>query len=164
MSALILSTAIAIAAEEHLNQLDKGGSPYILHPLKVMYLLKTDDYELMAMAVLHDVIEDTKREKQDMTNILINRGMTPRIMNCLKLLTKTKGQDYQEYINGIKTNIDAIRVKMADLRHNTDIRRLKGTTEKDQIRTKKYHETYEDLKLTLHHFNLTTTQPKHLIL
>ncbi len=138
----ILAKAIQIASEKHFGQYDKSGMPYILHPLKVMHYLKTDDLELMAMAVLHDVVEDTDTTYQD----LKDAGMTDRIIDALRLLTKVRGQTLREYVEGIKTNTDAIKVKLADLRHNSDIRRLKGITEKDVNRMRKYNEIYMELK------------------
>lgn len=130
----VLSNAIALAAEKHKFQFDKGGQPYILHPLKVMHYLKTDDHELMAVAVLHDVVEDCDVTFADLEAM----GMTPRIINALRLLTKVPGQTPEEYLEGILTNVDAMRVKLADLRHNSDIRRLKGVTAKDLARLDKY--------------------------
>jgi (p)ppGpp synthase/HD superfamily hydrolase len=113
-----------------------------LHPLKVMHYLKSDDLELMAIAVLHDVVEDSDVTFAD----LYAMGFTPRIVETLRLLTKVKGQSHQEYVDGIKTSKDAIAVKLAALRHNSDIRRLKGITDKDITRMKKYNEMYLSLK------------------
>jgi (p)ppGpp synthase/HD superfamily hydrolase len=138
----VLATAIALSAERHKGQYDKGGMPYILHPLKVMHYLKTDDLELMAIAVLHDVAEDTDTTFEELELL----GMTMRIINALKLLTKQKGQTSEEYLLGILSNFDTIRVKLADIRHNTDIRRLKGITEKDVARMRKYQDMYVRLK------------------
>jgi (p)ppGpp synthase/HD superfamily hydrolase len=138
----LLAKAIALASEKHMGQFDKGGMPYILHPLKVMHYLKSDDMELMAVAVMHDVVEDcdvTFRDLEDM-------GFTARIIDALRLVTKMPGQTAEEYLNGIKSNKDAIAVKLADLRHNSDIRRLKGITEKDVARMKKYNAMYLELK------------------
>lgn len=59
MSAGLLGKAIAIAATAHQSATDKGGKAYILHPLRVMMRLRTDDEELMQIAVLHDVVEDS---------------------------------------------------------------------------------------------------------
>lgn len=138
----LLSTAIALAAEKHKNQLDKAGMPYILHPLKVMHYLKTDDQELMIIAVLHDVVEDT-----DVTFLqLAQIGFSNRVISSLRLLTKMPGQSAEEYLEGIKTNLDAVRVKLADLRHNMDARRLKGITAKDSARMDKYSRMYWELK------------------
>ena len=141
----LLETAIRVASHAHSNQFDKGGMPYILHPLKVMYYLDTDDLELMAIAVLHDVVEDTPVTFKD----LIGYGMTNRVVDAVRLLTKQKGRTFEEYKEGIKTNKDAILVKMADLRHNSDLRRLKGITEKDISRMEKYMKFYKELESSL---------------
>lgn len=141
----ILARAIALASEKHLGQFDKGGMPYILHPLKVMYFLKTDDLELMAIAVLHDIVEDCDVTWTD----LAAAGMTQRIIDGVSALTKRPGEAAAEYFARIVANSDAIKVKLADLRHNSDIRRLKGITDNDVARMKKYHAMYLELKDSL---------------
>lgn len=138
----MLSNAIAFAAEKHKNQFDKGGLPYILHPLKVMHYLKTDDMELMCIAVLHDVVEDCGVTYKDLRDI----GMSERVIEAVRRLTKISGQDMFEYLDAIKGNKDAIKVKLADLRHNMDVRRLKGISEKDAARMDKYCKMYYELK------------------
>lgn len=143
-----LALAIKIAAEGHLNQKDKGGNPYILHPLKVMHYLKTDDFQLMAIAALHDVVEDTDVTAAD----LVILGFSNRVKDAVVLLTKTPNQTPEEYFHGIASNYDAVRVKLADLRHNSDVRRLKGLTDKDLLRVRKYHDMYLRLtKMKEHH-------------
>ena len=141
----MLATAIALAAEKHNGQFDKGGMPYILHPLKVMQYLRTDEMELMAIAVLHDVVEDTEVTYHDLRKL----GMTERVVNAVMALTKVSGLTHDEYMEGIKSNHDAIRVKLADLRHNTDIRRLKGITDKDMARLNKYCKMATELEALL---------------
>lgn len=138
----LLANAIALASEKHKGQFDKGGMPYILHPLKVMHYLKSDDMELMAMAVLHDVVEDTDVTFQDLREL----GMSERVIVGVKALTKMPGQTPEEYLAGIKANPDAVKVKLADLRHNMDARRLKGVTEKDRARLDKYAKMFWELK------------------
>lgn len=138
----MLAKAIAFAATKHEDQFDKGGQPYILHPLRVMSFLKTDDEELMAIAVLHDVIEDTDATYDDLRAL----GATPRVIAGVKALTKIPGETFEEYKAKVKSSQDAAKVKIADLRHNTDIRRLKGITEKDLRRIEKYHAFYMELK------------------
>lgn len=130
----MLSAAILIATNAHAGQFDKGGVPYIMHPLKVMHYLKSDDEELMCIAVLHDVIEDTKTTYAE----LIAAGMSDRVIAGVRGMTKLPGQTVQEYKDGVFANVDSMKVKLADLRHNTDIRRLKGVTEKDIQRMVKY--------------------------
>lgn len=141
----LLGKMIVIATNAHAGQFDRGGNPYILHPLKVMHYLKTDDEELMCIALAHDVIEDTSVTYRD----LREAGMTERIIAGIKALTKQPGQTYEEYKAGVFANVDAMRVKMCDLRHNTDIRRLKGVTEKDIARMAKYHAFYMEIKAKL---------------
>lgn len=140
-----LDKALLIATNAHHGQFDKGGTPYILHPLKVMHYLKSNDEELMCMALLHDVVEDTKVTYKD----LRDDGMSERIISALKCLTKQPGQTLEEYKEVIFSNTDAMKVKMADLRHNSDIRRLKGVTEKDLARMAKYHLFYLEIKARL---------------
>ena len=146
MKGKMLSAMLAIAVARHVGQFDKGGQPYILHPLKVMHYLKSDDEELQAIAVGHDLIEDTFPSIQRGVDALEYAGMTPRIISAIVALTKIKGEPYEDYKRRVKSNPDAIRVKMADLRHNSDIRRLKGVTQKDIDRSKRYQEFYLELE------------------
>ena len=138
----MLDQMLMIATKAHHGQFDRGGNPYILHPLKVMHYLKTDDEELMCIALGHDVIEDTSVTYKD----LREAGISQRVIDGIRALTKQPGQTYDEYKQNVFANIDAMRVKMADLRHNTDIRRLKGVTEKDLTRMAKYQMFYLELK------------------
>lgn len=141
----LLGKVLVLATNSHAGQFDRGGNPYILHPLKVMHYLKSDDEELQCMALLHDVIEDTKTTWQDLRDI----GCTDRIIEGVKALTKVPGQSYEEYKEAVFANQDAMRVKMADLRHNTDIRRLKGVTQKDIERMAKYYTFYLEIQSRL---------------
>lgn len=135
----MLGTAIRIAALSHEKQLDKGGNPYILHPLAVMTNLRTNDQELMAIAVLHDVIED---DAQWTCEKLAEQGMSDRVLEALRCLTHSKEESYEDYIKRISTNRDATRVKLEDLTHNMDLRRMKGLREKDFDRMVKYTKAY----------------------
>lgn len=149
MSSTMLDSAILFACKKHSGTFDKGGNPYILHCLKVCYYLKTDDHELMCAAVLHDVIEDTDATYQDLKDI----GMSDRVIDCVRRLTKVPGETHQEYLNKVMESSDSMRVKMADLRHNSDIRRLKGVTEKDIQRVVKYQKMYQTIKEKLDGLN-----------
>lgn len=134
----LLSKAIALAADMFVDVYDKSGQPYILHCLHVMNNMPKDDPELLMIAVLHDVVEDTNITFADLVDI----GMTPRVINALQLLTHDRSQSYDDYIKAIATNRDATLVKIEDLRHNSDITRLKGLREKDFARMEKYHRSY----------------------
>lgn len=137
----LLDKMLVLATNAHAGTYDKGGKPYILHPLKVMHYLRSDDEELMCIALGHDVIEDTSVTYQD----LRDQGFTARIIEGIRSLTKLPGETYDEYKQRVFANPDARVVKKADLRHNTDIRRLKGVTEKDVARMVKYHTFYMEL-------------------
>lgn len=142
----MLSKMISLATERHAGQFDKGGRPYILHPLTVMHRLRTDDEELQCIAVGHDLIEDTDTTLDELSNM----GFSLRVRKGIQCLTKSDeiigGIDREEnYRRMVKSNPDAIRVKIEDLRHNSDIRRLKGVTEKDIARMVRYHAFYTEL-------------------
>ena len=132
-----LATAIMIASISHNNQCDKGGKPYILHPLHLMNQLLFDP-QLATIAVLHDVIEDSDATIE----YLRDKGMSERVLEALDLLTHKSGVSYATYIMDISTNYDAIRVKRKDLEHNSSITRLKGLKPKDFERMTKYHNAF----------------------
>ncbi len=130
-----LAKAISIATMAHEGQFDKGGKPYILHPLHLMNQLMFD-VPLAIVAVLHDVVEDSLYTFDD----LVAEGFSDRVLAALILLTRDDSADYlEDYIPRICTNYDAIRVKRKDLEHNSDITRLKGILDEDLERLKKYH-------------------------
>lgn len=134
--------ALQVASKAHSGRKDKGGKSYILHPIRIAMRLRTDDEELMAIAIMHDVVEDSDYTFIDLENL----GFSARVIAALKLLTHYKGQSYDEYIEGMSNNIDALKVKREDLRDNSDITRLKGVSEKDIKRMEKYQRAY--LKVT----------------
>jgi len=138
----MLSKMLVLTTLAHDGQFDKGGKPYILHPLKVMHYLKSDDEELNCIALGHDLVEDTKTTYQ----FLRDNGFSERVINGIATLTKVPGETFDEYKKRVKSNPDAVLVKMQDLRHNSDIRRLKGVTQKDIERIEKYHKFYLELK------------------
>jgi (p)ppGpp synthase/HD superfamily hydrolase len=140
-----LSAMLVLTTTRHEGQFDKAGMPYILHPLKVMYYLKSDDEELQCIALGHDLLEDTFKSVEDGVNVLRYNGFSERIIQGILALTKLPGESYVDYKTKVKQNADAIRVKMADLRHNSDIRRLKGVTPKDIERVIRYHNFYMEL-------------------
>ena len=121
-----------VAKKAHSGQIDKAGIDYIKHPETVTSFVATDEEK--AVAYLHDVIEDTSLTLLD----LKKEGFSKNIIEAVDILTKKKGQDYQSYLNLVKKNELARVVKLADLRHNSDLTRLPLITEKDLERNKKY--------------------------
>lgn len=131
----LLTKMLIIASKAHKGQFDKGGAPYIFHPIAVMQLLNTThDEELLCIALGHDLIEDTQ-----ITRIELEKAKMPeRVISTIELLTKIKGQTLDEYKQHIFASRDAMLVKLADLRHNCDVSRLKSLTDKDMERLQKY--------------------------
>lgn len=147
-----LSNMIVLATQRHDGQFDRGGMPYILHCLKVMHYTKSDDMEVMMMACGHDLFEDTFTDIESGSAFLRARGFSDRVINGIAALTKIESEAYEDYKKRVMANRDAVIVKMADLRHNSDIRRLKGITEKDIRRMERYHQFYLELKERLSEF------------
>lgn len=128
----LLEKAIGIAVSAHRGQKDRYGAPYILHPLRVMQRLSTPDQQIVG--VLHDVVEDT-----DWTfERLAEEGFPDSLLEALKAVTKTKEEDYDDFVKRSAANPLARRVKLADLEDNMDLRRTGEVTEKDLPRLLKY--------------------------
>ncbi|MCV9961436.1 HD domain-containing protein [Pararhizobium sp. BT-229] len=110
-----LDLAIKLATEAHAGQVDKAGQPYILHPLRVMQAMKTDDERIVA--VLHDVIEDTAWTCDD---LYWQHGFSPDVVAAIGALTRRSGEEYFDFIRRAAANPLARAVKIADIRDNLD--------------------------------------------
>lgn len=137
MSIKMLEIAIQIAVKYHSGQTDRAGKPYILHCLRVMFSGETIQEKIVG--VLHDIVEDTLITFND----LINAGFLKKIVEAIDCLTKRPGEKYQDYLNRIKTNPTAIKVKLNDLKDNLDVTRLKQI---DTEKINKYLKAYQFLK------------------
>lgn len=135
----LLENAILIAIHAHLGKVDKGGCPYILHPLRVMINMETIEEKIVA--VLHDVIEDSNKSIQS----LRDSDFPEEILTALSLLTKQENQDYEDYIFSIKKNELATKVKIADLLDNMNMKRIQDPTYVDIERFRKYQIAYNKL-------------------
>jgi (p)ppGpp synthase/HD superfamily hydrolase len=135
-----LEKAIQIALRAHTGQKSRDGSPYILHPLRLMTRMGTDS-ERMA-ALLHDVVEDSDVTLED----LRNAGFSEDVLTTVRLLTHEKGISYEDYVERLKPHPMARRIKLADLEDNSDIRRLSGIEERDIERLRKYHRAWQILR------------------
>jgi hypothetical protein len=134
----MLNRTIEIAAKTHAGQVDKGGMPYILHPLRVMMNFCADDDEnAQICAILHDVIEDSDITFED----LRAEGFTEDVIAALDCLTKRNGESYDDFIGRILVNELACKVKYGDLADNMDLTRIPNPTDKDMERIKKYRES-----------------------
>lgn len=126
-----LEAAIAFASECHAGQTDKGGHPYILHPLRVM--LKLDDDQRRIAALLHDTVEDC-----GVSLSLIRERFGDPIAEAVDALTKRPGESYEQFIERCGLNDIARAVKLADISDNSDLSRLKQVTSADLERVEKY--------------------------
>lgn len=130
--------AMRIAYNAHHGQLDKSGVPYIFHPIHLAEKMGTEAECIVAL--LHDTVEDT-----DVTLDELSEQFPSNVIEALKLLTHDKSVDYFDYVRMVKDNPIARKVKLADLRHNSDMTRIKNPTEKDWRRAKKYQKAIEIL-------------------
>jgi (p)ppGpp synthase/HD superfamily hydrolase len=136
-----LERAIAIAADGHAGVTDKGGAPYILHPLRMMLSLSSPDERIVA--VLHDVCEDCEGWT---LNRLRDEGFSPHIIAALDSVTKRDGEDYEAFTLRAAANPVGRRVKLADLADNCDLSRISTPTEKDYARIEKYRRAIKSIE------------------
>jgi (p)ppGpp synthase/HD superfamily hydrolase len=135
-----LEKAIQIAVQAHKGQQDKVGVPYILHPLRVMLRME-NEAEMMA-AVLHDVVEDSGWTLAD----LRGEGFTDELIRVIDSLSRRDDETYENFIARIKQNPLAVKIKLADLEDNMDLKRLQQLGEQDIKRMQKYHPAWRFLK------------------
>jgi (p)ppGpp synthase/HD superfamily hydrolase len=126
--------AMKTAYQAHEGQTDKSGVPYIFHSYHVAEQMDTE--ETVITALLHDVVEDTSLTLSD----LAKEGFSKEVLEALALLTHDRNVPYMDYIYGLMHNEIALAVKIADLKHNSDISRLDQPDEKDRERQKKYRQ------------------------
>jgi len=131
--------AMIIAYNAHINQVDKAGVPYIYHPIHLAEQMDTETECIIAL--LHDVVEDTGITFEE-----LEKEFPIEVIEILKLLTHNKEIKYMDYIAEIKKNSIAKKVKIADIKHNSDESRLDKITIKDIERRNKYSKALEYLE------------------
>ena len=124
--------ALKLCFEAHKEQIDKTGLPYVFHPFHLAEQM-TDELSTVC-ALLHDVIEDTDYTAEDLTAL----GFDEKVIEVLGLLTHEDGVPYMDYVKKLSSNETAVKVKIADLKHNSDLTRLDHIDEKALIRADKY--------------------------
>ena len=133
--------ALKLCFEAHKDQTDKTGLPYIFHPFHLAEQMK-DEYTTVT-ALLHDVVEDTDYTLQDLQNM----GYPDEVIQALTLLTHDDGSEYMDYVKRLKNNPIARAVKLADLKHNSDLSRYDMIDGNAIKRTAKYKQAIEILSL-----------------
>ena len=124
--------AMKLCFEAHKDQVDKSGMPYMFHPFHVAEQMK--DEATTIVALLHDVVEDTKYTLDDIAKM----GLGQDVVDALTLMTHDKSVEYLDYVAKIKDNPIARAVKLADLAHNSDPTRLDVIDEEARKRSEKY--------------------------
>ena len=134
-----LDKMIRINAVAFEGDFDKGGKPYILHLQRVAAGVPQDDYKAQMVAWGHDLMED----KPNWTPArLLDEGFHPAVVNSLAAMNHREGVPYMDYIKALADDYYARTAKKSDLRDNMDPSRLKGLTDKDFARMKKYQIAY----------------------
>lgn len=126
--------ALNLCFEAHKTQTDKSGMPYVFHPFHLAEQMHDEDTTVVAL--LHDVIEDTDYTLDDLREL----GFEDRVISAIALMTHDDAVPYMEYVAEIKKNPIARAVKLADLRHNSDMTRLDTVSPWDEKRAEKYAE------------------------
>jgi (p)ppGpp synthase/HD superfamily hydrolase len=124
--------ALKLCFDAHKDQVDKSGLPYVFHPFHLAEQMTDEDTTIVAL--LHDVVEDTPYTLADLAAM----GFEAHIVDALRLLTHLDETPYMEYVAQIKPNLIARAVKLADLRHNSDLTRLDAVDQKALERVEKY--------------------------
>ena len=132
--------ALKLCFEAHKDQIDKSGMPYVFHPFHLAEQMT--DEKTTIVALLHDVIEDTEYTLEDLRKI----GFAEDVLFAISLMTHADDVPYMDYVAQIKTNPIAREVKLADLKHNSDMSRLDRIAPKDEERAKKYRKAIELLE------------------
>ncbi len=135
-----LEDAISLAVEAHRGHKDRADAPYILHPLRVMLRMETETERIVA--VLHDVVEDSDLTDRD----LQKAGYSAEIVEAVKYLTRSKEEEYERYIERVKGNTLAVKVKVADLEDNLNYERIKKPNENDLKRYERYRRALATLR------------------
>ena len=136
----LLEKALAIAAKAHAGQVDKVGSAYIFHPIRVSCRCSTDEERIAAL--LHDTIEDTNVT----ADYLLGEGFPRNIVDAILSVTRNEDESYEDFIRRCRMNPIGRQVKLHDLKDNMDISRLPQVAEKDLARLNKYIDAYRYLK------------------
>ncbi len=131
----ITEKAFWVAEQAHANQIDLGGVDYIWHLIRVSQKLReiTSNKNIIASALLHDILEDTKKTENDLLF-----QFPKEIVETVKCLTREDHESYKEYLKRLKINETSRIIKLCDLTDNMNITRIKNPTKRDYDRVEKY--------------------------
>lgn len=127
--------ALKLCFAAHRDQVDKTDMPYVFHPFHLAEQMSDENTTICAL--LHDVVEDTPYTLADLRQM----GFPEAVLEALALLTHDPDVPYMDYVKEIAKNPIAKAVKMADLRHNSDLSRMEPQQIDEWVlrRNEKYH-------------------------
>ena len=131
--------ALKLCFDAHKEQVDKTGMPYVFHPFHLAEQMEDEDTTIVAL--LHDVVEDSDYTLEDLKAM----GFKDCVIEAISVMTHDEAVPYEEYILKIKENPIAKIVKLADLKHNSDLARLDKITLRDIKSNRKYKEAIKVL-------------------
>ena len=134
-----LIKAFLLCMVKHWKQKDKAGKRYVWHPIHVMINVK--GYNEKIVALLHDIVEDTDVTIPDLKNLKFSK----EVVEAVDVISKKKDQEYFSYLKLIKDNSIAKKVKIEDLKHNSDWKRLRSISQNDIKRAIKYKKAIDYL-------------------
>lgn len=135
----LIELGLEWALKAYGGKIDKGGKPYILHPLRLMARL--DDPTSQLVALLHDVIEDSPITADE----LREAGFPESVVAAVVVLTRRKGESYEAFIDRVRVSPLARKVKLLDIEDNLNLLRLSAVSDKDLQRVAKYHRAWKRL-------------------
>lgn len=153
----LIKKALIVATTAHLGRLDKGGHPFICHPISIAEKL-TGTNEVVT-ALLHDVVEDTPLTLND----LRNDGFPEEVLVALDLLNHKKTDTYFDYYAKLQTNPLAYSVKLVDLEMNLDLNRLNWVRSKDAEREIRYEAALKGFNEAKYATSFATAEDRNLL-
>jgi len=136
----IIEKSLEIALRAYGGKQDKAGKAYVLHPLRMM--LKMDTEEEMSVALLHDVIEDSDITSDD----LLQAGIPSTVVDAVVILSKKDNESYDAFIDRVLGNSLAAKIKTADIEDNINVLRLDSLSDSSLERVRKYHKAWKRLQ------------------
>lgn len=134
--------AMNFAYQAHDGQIGKDGVPYFIHSFLVAEKVSAEypNEELIAAALLHDVIEDTGVTLEE-----LSEEFPSSVVTTVDVLTRRENESYDDYISRVSQNVMAMKIKLADIEHNSDLTRLDKVDDADIKRIRKYKRATAEL-------------------
>ncbi len=150
-----LNMALFITAGAMLTTKENNGNDYVGHPIAVGFA-RTDSYSKKIIGILHDLVEDTDWTLEDLREV----GFSDRIVSGVDHMTKREHEEYFDFIQRCGKNPDAIDVKLADLRHNSDLSRSESLMDFENPRDRRFIEKQRQVYVVAYNYLVAIKQEK----